>query len=60
MFKEWLKLGNFPILNKSGLRLKLLQIQFLYLFLRKPVRKVYPDFQHIQSSKGVIWISPRI
>jgi hypothetical protein len=57
MLKEWLALGNYPILNKQGIRLRLLQLKFLTLSLRKPVKNTFSELDLIENSQGDVWIN---
>jgi hypothetical protein len=57
MYKEWSSLRKFPILNKTGMRFKFLQFSFLWLAIRRPVSKAYPNFEFLNTAKGAIWIN---
>ena len=55
MFKNWLVLHNYPILGQSGRRLRLLQLKFLWLALRKPTHVKLSGMEFIQESEGIVW-----
>jgi len=57
MYKEWLGLRKFPILNKSGIRFKFLQVNFLWLAIRRPISKTYSEFEFLHTAKGTVWIN---
>ena len=57
MLREWFALGKYPILNKRGIRLRLLQLKFLTLSLRKPIKNTFSELDLIENSKGDVWIN---
>lgn len=57
MFKEWLQLRKFPILNKAGIRFRFLQFTFLWLAIRRPISKGYQNFESLSMAKGTVWIN---
>lgn len=57
MYREWSSLRKFPILNKTGIRFKFLQFSFLWLAIRRPTSKTYPNIEFLDTAKGAIWIN---